>query len=136
MVQELAVLSMQRVGIAVITASGQDLTSITDATNVALRQIQSVFAQMEKGRLVQKLKDARIRKKKKTGKCEGRLGLAHHQPELVQLTKRLRRRNPVTHRHLSYDKISKELFSQGYSTSKGRPFNSNQIRRLCGLDKR
>jgi len=136
MVQELAVLSMQRVGVAVITASGQDLTSITDATNVALRQIQSVFAQMEKGKLVQKLRDARKRKKEKTGRCEGKLGFARHQPELVQLAKKLRRRNPRSHKHLSYDKISQELFNQGFTTANGRLFNSNQIRRLCGLDKR
>ena len=132
MVQELGVLLMQRVGVTVLTASGQDLTESADENVIAMNQMHSVFAQMEKTRLVKKLRRARERIRAETGRCEGRLGFKHHAPELVQLAKRLRRANPVTHKRLSFDKISQQLLEHGYTTSTGKAFNSNQVRRLCG----
>jgi DNA invertase Pin-like site-specific DNA recombinase len=43
----------------VLTASGDDLTNTDDPMNVAMRQIAGAFAQLEKARLVAKLKAAR-----------------------------------------------------------------------------
>ncbi|GEM_PF-700674 len=45
-----------------------------DPVKKALIQIQGIFAELEKNRLVKKLKDAREKKKEATGKCEGAPG--------------------------------------------------------------
>ena len=132
MVQELGVMLMQRVGVTVLTSSGQDLTEGNDENVIAMNQMHSVFAQMEKTRLVKKLRRARERIRADQGRCEGRLGFKHHAPEMVLLAKKMRRANPVTHRRMSYDKISQQLLQHGYTTSTGRVFNSNQVRRMCG----
>jgi DNA invertase Pin-like site-specific DNA recombinase len=56
----------------VLTASGDDLTETDDPFKVAMRQIAGVFAQLEKARLVGKLKAARDRKRATGTKIEGR----------------------------------------------------------------
>ena len=48
---------------AVITANGDDLTETDDHMKVAMRQIAGAFSQLEKARLVAKLKAARDRKR-------------------------------------------------------------------------
>jgi hypothetical protein len=70
---------------------------------VAFRQIAGSFAQMEKARLVAKLKAARDREREANGKCEGRKNYAEGMPETVAL---------ATEPHaqgLSYRKISAEM---------------------------
>jgi DNA invertase Pin-like site-specific DNA recombinase len=58
---------------------------------VAMRQIAGAFAQLEKARLVAKLKGARERKRATGVKVEGRKSYAEMSPEMVRLTKRLHR---------------------------------------------
>ena len=55
-----------------LTASGDDLTASEDPFKIAMRQIAGVFAQLEKARLVGKLKAARDRKRATGVKVEGR----------------------------------------------------------------
>jgi hypothetical protein len=47
----------------------------------ALIQIQGVFAELEKGMLVQKLRKARTQVKLTTGRCEGRKPYGHYPGE-------------------------------------------------------
>ena len=70
--QELGILALIRRGVRVLTASGDDLTNTDDPFKIAMRQIAGAFAQLEKARLVAKLKAARERKRAMSGKCEGR----------------------------------------------------------------
>jgi len=66
---------------------GDDLTVTDDHMKVAMRQIAGTFAQLEKARLVAKLKAARDRKREANGKCEGRKGYAEAVPEtLTEMT--------------------------------------------------
>jgi hypothetical protein len=55
-----------------VAANGDDMTETTDPMKVAMRQIAGAFAQLEKARLVAKLKAARERKREANGKREGR----------------------------------------------------------------
>jgi DNA invertase Pin-like site-specific DNA recombinase len=57
--QELGVLALIERGVRVLTASGDDLTNTDDPFKIAMRQIAGAFAQLEKARLVSKLKGAR-----------------------------------------------------------------------------
>jgi DNA invertase Pin-like site-specific DNA recombinase len=51
--------------VRVITATGDDLTDTSDPMKKAMRQIAGAFAELEKARLVAKLKGARERKRAK-----------------------------------------------------------------------
>jgi DNA invertase Pin-like site-specific DNA recombinase len=81
MAQELGIGILTKLGVQVFTASSDDLTVTDDPMKVAMRQIAGTFSQLEKARLVAKLKAARERRKAKTGKCEGRKGYAETVPE-------------------------------------------------------
>jgi DNA invertase Pin-like site-specific DNA recombinase len=62
-VQEAGIIALIERGVRVLTASSDDLTATEDPFKVAMRQIAGVFAQLEKARLVAKLKAARDRKR-------------------------------------------------------------------------
>ena len=91
MTQELGILSLIKLGVRVITATGDDLTDTSDPMKKAMRQIAGAFAELEKARLVAKLRGARERKRDERrsvtidgrGKCEGRKSLGERSPELV-----------------------------------------------------
>ena len=53
---------LERLGVRVLTANGDDLTASDDPLRVAQRQIAGAFMQLEKSRLVLKLRTARERK--------------------------------------------------------------------------
>ena len=58
MTQELGILSLIKLGVRVITATGDDLTDTSDPMKKAMRQIAGAFAELEKARLVAKLQAA------------------------------------------------------------------------------
>jgi DNA invertase Pin-like site-specific DNA recombinase len=72
--QELGVVALIKLGMRVLTATGDDLTTTDDPMKVCMRQMAGAFSQLEKARLVAKLKAARVAKRTATGKCEGRRG--------------------------------------------------------------
>jgi DNA invertase Pin-like site-specific DNA recombinase len=113
-----------------VTATGDDLTNTDDPFKVAMRQIAGAFAQLEKARLVSKLKASRDRKRKETGKCEGRKSFAEMNPELVALVKRLRRASPKTGERRSLREISAELARLGHLNERGQPFNPASIKSM------
>ena len=59
--QELGILSLIKRGVRVLTAAGDDLTATDDPFKKAMRQIAGAFAELEKARLVAKLRHARER---------------------------------------------------------------------------
>lgn len=61
-------------------------------TAVMVRQIIGSISQFEKSTLVAKLKAARVRKRKETGRCEGRKPTSETHPELIAEARRLRRK--------------------------------------------
>jgi DNA invertase Pin-like site-specific DNA recombinase len=113
-VQEAGIIALIERGVRVLTSSGDDLTETSDPFKVAMRQIAGVFAQLEKARLVAKLKAARDRKKAETGKCSGRKSLAELRPDTVRLARSMRGQ--------SLRKISAALAAEGHFTPTGRPY--------------
>jgi DNA invertase Pin-like site-specific DNA recombinase len=57
--QETGIVSLIERRVRVLTANGDDLTATDDHFKVAMRQIAGAFAQLEKARLVAKLRHAR-----------------------------------------------------------------------------
>jgi DNA invertase Pin-like site-specific DNA recombinase len=98
--QEAGLAVVQRLGVRVMTASGEDLTATDDPGRIAMRQMAGVFAEFEKNRLVHKLRGARDRASAAAGRrVEGR------KPTLIgdalAMARRLRRRNPRTRKRRS-----------------------------------
>jgi DNA invertase Pin-like site-specific DNA recombinase len=120
--QELGILSLIQLGVQVLTASGDDLTNTTDPFKVAMRQIAGAFAQLEKARLVGKLKHARDRKRIAVGRCEGRKPIQETAPDAVAMAKRLRRKNPVTGERRSLREIAQLLADAGHVAASGKPY--------------
>lgn len=65
------------------------VNGMTCDADVGLRQIAGAFAQLEKARLVAKLRVARERKRKEGLKVEGRKSLAESRPVAVEMARRL-----------------------------------------------
>lgn len=122
--QELGIGVLVKLGMRVLTANGDDLTVTDDAMKVAMRQIAGAFAQLEKARLVAKLKAARERKRERVGKCEGRKSYAEAKPEMVKLARDL------AAARLSLRQISAELARQGHLTAKGQPFSASAVKAM------
>jgi DNA invertase Pin-like site-specific DNA recombinase len=110
----------------VITANGDDLTETDDHMKIAMRQIAGAFSQLEKARLVAKLKAARDRKREASGKCEGRKSYAEAMPGTVAMAKELEARG------LSYRKIAAELATQGHVTRTGKPHVASAVQKMLG----
>ena len=117
---------LKSMGIALIPASAPDFFTEDTPTAVMVRQILGAVAQFEKASLVAKLKAARDRKRKETGRCGGRVSHIEAKPEVVKLARSLRRRKPKGGQ-MSLRAIASELAAQGHVNEHGRPFNPKSV---------
>lgn len=131
-VQELAIVALKERDVRVIASNGDDLTETEDEMKVAMRQIAGAFAQLEKTRLVKKLRASRERKRATGVKVEGRKRIAEREggDVIVAEAKRLRRRSPKTGQRRSLREIADKLARQGYVSTSGRPFSSSVVRSM------
>lgn len=126
----LGVALLRERGVRLLSAvDGQNLTEDTDEMTEGMVTIMAVFAQIEKKRLVKKLRVARDRNSLQQGKrIEGRKSYREKKPELVREAKRLRHGNRKE--RFSLRDISAKLEELGYTTSTGRQFSAAQVKRL------
>jgi DNA invertase Pin-like site-specific DNA recombinase len=126
LVAELAILELVKRGVRVVTASGEDLTDTDDASRVMIRQVGACFAQFEKARLVAKLRGARDRKSRTTGRrIEGRKSYA-----ALHDGARAAARALAKEKHRSLREIASELAARGYMTGNGTVLSPTMVRRL------
>lgn len=125
--QELGILSLVGRGVKVVTAGGDDLTETQDPFKVAMRQIAGAFAQLEKARLVAKLRHARERRRAEGRRVEGRKPLSETHAEAVLMAKRLRRAHSKTGERRSLRKIAEELAAKGFLSTKGKVFSAKSV---------
>jgi DNA invertase Pin-like site-specific DNA recombinase len=133
MVQSLLLAKLAQHGIRLINCiTGEDVTASMseDPMRKALIQIQSVFSELEKSRLVAKLRRAREAKKAEAGKCEGRKAFGQKQGEaqVVELMRSLRRKR--NGRRLSFAKIARELNRRSVSTRTGAQWHTTTVRNI------
>ena len=126
--QEAGLAVVQRLGVRVVTASGEDLIETDDPGRIAMRQMAGVFAAFEKNRLVHKLRGARDRASKAAGRrVEGRK--ATLVGEALAIARRLRRKNPRTGERRSLRDISAVLAEAGHvNPDTGNPYSAEAIR--------
>jgi DNA invertase Pin-like site-specific DNA recombinase len=131
MVSEVILAEFRTLGVKVITAdSGTDLTAEDgDPTRVLIRQVLGAIAQFEKAVIVSKLKAARMRKRRATGRCEGRkpYGSRPGEAEIVAHIHRLRRK-PRGGTRLSFAAIASQLNAEGKPTRTGAKWAPETVR--------
>jgi DNA invertase Pin-like site-specific DNA recombinase len=128
-VQETGYRMLRDAGIALIAADSPDAFVDDTPTAVLIRQILGAVSQFEKAMLVAKLKGARDRKKRQTGKCGGRKSYSERSSEMVALAKKLHR-YPVDGRRRSLRDIATELAASGFTATSGQPFGAAAIKRM------
>ena len=116
-------------GVTLLSADGHNLTDDTDEMAEMMIGMMSLFAQLEKKRLVKKLKAARDRRSAELGhRCEGRKNYRDTHPALVKEAKRLRHGNRKD--RLTLCGTADRLADLGYTTKSGKPFSAEQVKRL------
>jgi DNA invertase Pin-like site-specific DNA recombinase len=131
MTQELGVVALIGRGVRVLTATGDDLTNTDDAMKIAMRQFAGVFAQLEKSRLVSKLKSGRDTRVKNGLKPCGRRTYAEREPALVAIAKEIAARTtPASVRKPSLRAIAGELAERGYLSAAGTVYTPNAIKAM------
>ena len=90
-----------------------------DPMRKALIQIQNVFGELEKSRLVSKLRRARETKKEETGKCEGRkaYGEKSGEQEIIEMMRALRSKRDG--KRMSFARIAETLNERNVPTRTG-----------------
>ena len=126
---------LQDLGFELIPVDAPSYFTDETPTAVMVRQIIGSISQFEKSQLVAKLKVARDRKRKATGRCEGRKSAVEINPQLLADARRLRRRNRASGSQRSYQRIADELFKLGYCTASGKPYQRDFVYRLLSSSK-
>jgi DNA invertase Pin-like site-specific DNA recombinase len=125
-VQETGWKMLRDKGIELIAVDSPSAFLDDTPTAIFIRQVLGAAAQLDKAMTVAKLRGARERKKRLTGKCEGRKSMAEMRPEVVALARQLRRQK----RKLTLRAISAELAARGHMSTSGKPFEASTVMRM------
>ena len=126
-------------GVSVWNAStGDDMTDCmapgVDPVKKAMVQVQAVFSELEKCRLVTKLRKARDARSRAVGRrCEGRPGIVWDD-EVTNLAKRLRRACKGRKRSLRH--VALKLNEAGHRRPCGGDIRPHSVRSMLGMDQR
>jgi DNA invertase Pin-like site-specific DNA recombinase len=125
MVQETIIADLQKNGFDLISVAEPDLMA-TDPTRILVRQMMGEVAQYEKSQIVLKLRGARLRKRAKEGRCEGRkpYGFYDGEAEVVERLQALRATG------MGFDRIAAQLNAEGLKTRTGRPWHGLVVNRI------
>ena len=120
-----------------VTADGVDLTSgDDDPTRKLIRQVLGAVAEFEKRVLVLKLRAARERVRKRTGRCEGRKPYGTHSGERVVIARmRQLRRKPVKGRRASFAAVATSLNGEGHRNRAGRVWSAQMVHHVLARAK-
>jgi len=131
MVQEQLISYLASKSIDLYSANtGENVTEAIkdDPVKKAMVQMQGVFSELEKSRLVKKLRKARESVRERTGRCEGRkpYGTLVGEEEVVQLIKSLYKK-PKGKKRMSYQKIAEELNSRNIKPRAAKKWEARTV---------
>ena len=133
---ELLLREFTRMGVSIIEAEGgNDLSAGDDSNPTAklVRQILAAVSEFDKTSIVLKLRAARTRARRETGRCEGRKPFGERDGEASTLeTIRSMRRKPKGGKRLSFSAIAEKLNDSKIPTRTGKPWHSEVVRRILG----
>lgn len=133
LVSEVLLAQFRDLGVRVVAAdSGTDLTAADeDPTRVLIRQVLGAVSQFEKSVIVAKLRAARLRQRRQTGRCEGRKPFGEHPGEQLVLHRiRQLRRKPRGRERLSFGAIAARLNAERLATRTGVLWRAGTVRRI------
>src|SRR5215469_449071 len=130
MVQEATIADLQRHGFTLISVAEPDLMA-TDPTRILMRQLMGAVAQYDKSQIVLKLRGARIRKRAREGRCEGRKPFGYYPGEVTAL-ERIR---TLRSEGLGFDRIAARLNAESVPTRTGKRWHGVVINRILTTTK-
>jgi DNA invertase Pin-like site-specific DNA recombinase len=131
MVQEAAIADIQKHGFTLISVAEPDLMA-NDPTRVLMRQLMGAVAQYDKSHIVVKLRGARMRKKAKEGRCEGRKPYGFYEGEAAVID----RMKALREQGLGYDRIAAKMNTEGLATrSRGR-WHGVMVNRILSAERK
>lgn len=136
-IQETLLVYLASKGITLYSArTGENVTEavLSDPMRKALVQIQGVFAELEKGLLVKKLRQARERKREKEGRCEGRKGYAESAPEVLDRICQIRRKAPGKPRR-TWNEVAALLNEENVPSMSGKPWTGPGVQTLMSRER-
>jgi DNA invertase Pin-like site-specific DNA recombinase len=124
-VQETGYQMLKDQGIAVVAVDSPDSFVSDTPTAVLVRQILGAVRQFQKTELVLKLRGARNRKRRETGRCEGNPAWVKTVPEAAITAARAAKARDLTLRE-----IGAELASAGFLNANGKPYAAQSVKRM------
>jgi DNA invertase Pin-like site-specific DNA recombinase len=139
-IQEQLLIYLASKGINLISANtGENITEALaeDPMKKAMIQIQGIFAELDKSLTVKKLRTAREKIRKETGKCEGRKAYKETEKgaEILREIRRLRRKRKGRAQR-TFNEIAVALNDQGYRAANGKLFTANTVRGIFHRSKK
>jgi DNA invertase Pin-like site-specific DNA recombinase len=125
MVQETIIADLRKHGFELVSVAEPDLMA-NDATRILVRQMMGAVAQYEKSQIVLKLRGARMRKRAKEGRCEGRKPYGYYEGESAAL----QRLKAFRAEGLGFDRIAARMNEEGIPTRTGRPWHGVVVNRI------
>lgn len=134
LVQEVTLGQFRDLGVQVVDAGGQDLTVADgDPTRTLIRQVLGAVAEFDKNVTVLKLRAARDRKRRATGKCEGRKAYGETDQREAATVDRIRklRRKPRRGERPSFQQVADQLNAEKLPTRTGVPWSKGSVHAVC-----
>jgi DNA invertase Pin-like site-specific DNA recombinase len=127
MVQEAAIADLRKHGFTLVSVQEPDLMA-NDPTRVLMRQLMAAVAQYDKSQIVAKLRGARMRKRSKDGRCEGRKPYGFYEGEtgVIDRMKALRGEG------LGFDRIAAQMNAEGIETRTRGRWHGVMVNRILG----
>jgi DNA invertase Pin-like site-specific DNA recombinase len=124
-VQETIIADLRKHGFELLSVAEPDLMA-NDPTRILVRQMMGAVAQYEKSQIVLKLRGARMRKRAKEERCEGRKPYGFFEGEAVTLD----RIKALRAEGIGFDRIAARMNEEGIPTRTGKPWHGVVINRI------
>jgi DNA invertase Pin-like site-specific DNA recombinase len=125
MVQETIIADLRKHGFELVSVAEPDLMA-NDPTRILVRQMMGAVAQYEKSQIVLKLRGARMRKRAKDGRCEGRKPYGYYEGEAATLE----RLKALRAEGLGFDRIAARMNEEGVTTRTGKLWHGVVVNRI------
>jgi DNA invertase Pin-like site-specific DNA recombinase len=125
MVQEACIADLRKNGFTLVSVAEPDLME-SDPTRVLMRQLMGAVAQYDKSQIVAKLRGARIRKREKEARCEGRKPFGYYEGEQAALD----RMKVLRASGMGFDRIAATLNAERFQTRTGKRWHGLVVNRI------
>ena len=121
---ELIIRHLSKAGWKVISAeTGEDLANSESPTAILMRQLTGAIAEFDRRNIVARLRVSRERKRKETGRCEGRKAFKD-QNVLIRIRKLMRKKNGTKP---SLQWVANQLNEEGLITASGKMWTTGMV---------